>query len=395
MILAFGKALPEKIYNRIKHYLSVVLTIDESDNVSGYEIFDSFNKWVVNHRIEWLSRSFEVDMSKKIQSGQGFQIVWYDKALFFVTMSRRDPKGQNSFKTIGVYTIVTAKWNKSKLDKMVQESCTYNEHGQIEIHSSSEKYDYPKYIYDQKQLISSKVYDRMSQTFERFSKGRDYYDDLKIPYKETIMLYGPPGTGKTSLVRHLSAKWNMDLILMESSDLTPTSLARLARRSKQTGIKCVILLEDITSNSSLLKSDNNKKDSFGEIIYNGTLSRFLNTLDGANPLDNVIIVMTTNYIEKLESAIYRDGRVDHRICMEYMNFDEANEHVLEWSKDDPRGEYIKANSYKDALSANMIMKLKNLNKDSKENDRRLSVIVEDNNNFMQLFNNVNITTEEV
>ena len=51
MVITFGKSIPLAIYNRIKRYLSIVMTIDESDNVSGHDIFDSYNKWVIKHRI--------------------------------------------------------------------------------------------------------------------------------------------------------------------------------------------------------------------------------------------------------------------------------------------------------------------------------------------------------
>lgn len=394
MVITFGKSIPLAIYNRIKRYLSIVMTIDESDNVSGHDIFDSYNKWVIKHRIEWLSRSFEVDTRKKIQSGQGFQVVWYKNSLFFVTMQRREPKGQNSFKTIGFYTIVTAKWNRKKLDMMVQESCALKDYGQIHIHEGWNevcKYDYPKYIYDQKQLISTKVYDRISETFLRFNKGDEHYTNLKLPYKETIMLYGPPGTGKTSLIRHLSAVHNMNLILMESNSLSPSTIANISKKSKETGIKSVILLEDITSNTALLKSDKVEKDIYGETIYSASLSKFLNTLDGANPLDNIIIVMTTNHIEKLDDAVYRDGRVDHRICMDYMSFDDANKNIFQWKEDDERIKFIKDNLIVDKLSANAIMKIKNVDVTI---DKKLETIIEDNNNFMSLINKIHITPEE-
>ena len=83
----------------------------------------------------------------------------------------------------------------------------------------------------------------------------------------------------------------MNLILMESNSLSPSTIANISKKSKETGIKSVILLEDITSNTALLKSEKVEKDIYGETIYSASLSKFLNTLDGANPLDNIIIVM--------------------------------------------------------------------------------------------------------
>ncbi|VDQ07173.1 unnamed protein product [Trichobilharzia regenti] len=44
-----------------------------------------------------------------------------------------------------------------------------------------------------------------------------------------------------------------------------------------------------------------------------TLSGLLNALDGVTSTDGRIIFMTTNYIEKLDPALIRPGRVDMRV----------------------------------------------------------------------------------
>lgn len=41
-----------------------------------------------------------------------------------------------------------------------------------------------------------------------------------------------------------------------------------------------------------------------------TLSGILNTLDGIVSLDNKIIILTTNCIKNIDSALLRSGRVD-------------------------------------------------------------------------------------
>ena len=45
------------------------------------------------------------------------------------------------------------------------------------------------------------------------------------------------------------------------------------------------------------------------VAYN-EYSKFLNTLDGTNPLNNTILFMTTNRLDLLKPAVYRKGRVD-------------------------------------------------------------------------------------
>jgi len=52
------------------------------------------------------------------------------------------------------------------------------------------------------------------------------------------------------------------------------------------------------------------------------LSDILNIFDGVLELNNVILVMTTNHIEKLDPALIRYGRINMKICMDYMRIPE-------------------------------------------------------------------------
>ncbi|KAK0059800.1 mitochondrial chaperone BCS1-like isoform X3 [Biomphalaria pfeifferi] len=71
----------------------------------------------------------------------------------------------------------------------------------------------------------------------------------------------------------------------------------------------IILLEDI--DAAFVSRDVTKENS---IAYQGmgrlTLSGLLNALDGVASAEARILFMTTNYIERLDKALIRPGRVD-------------------------------------------------------------------------------------
>lgn len=46
-----------------------------------------------------------------------------------------------------------------------------------------------------------------------------------------------------------------------------------------------------------------------------TLSGLLNVLDGFSAPTGVLFVMTTNHVEKLDPALLRPGRIDHRLYL--------------------------------------------------------------------------------
>jgi chaperone BCS1 len=77
--------------------------------------------------------------------------------------------------------------------------------------------------------------------------------------------------------------------------------------------KAIILFEDIDclfDNLNREKSEDEKDDKSKIKI---TLSCILNILDGAYTPDDVIFILTTNHIDKLDDAIKRDGRADMKL----------------------------------------------------------------------------------
>jgi chaperone BCS1 len=58
-----------------------------------------------------------------------------------------------------------------------------------------------------------------------------------------------------------------------------------------------------------------------------TFSGLLNAIDGVIPLDDVLIIITTNHIEKLDQALLRPGRIDVVKEIGYATSTEASEYV--------------------------------------------------------------------
>jgi ATP-dependent 26S proteasome regulatory subunit len=65
------------------------------------------------------------------------------------------------------------------------------------------------------------------------------------------------------------------------------------------------------------KIDNNKV----------TLSCILNILDGSYTPEDVIFILTTNHIDKLDEAIRRDGRTDVKLEITRPNVDTINRYL--------------------------------------------------------------------
>ncbi|KAL9117412.1 MAG: hypothetical protein Q9187_006054 [Circinaria calcarea] len=165
---------------------------------------------------------------------------------------------------------------------------------------------------------------------------RRWYSNRGIPYRRGYLLCGPPGTGKTSLCFAVAGLLRLSIyvVSLNSRSLTEDSLASLFRYLPW---RCIVLLEDIDAAGLTNKRNDEPQDKIetsrdqvnkdttppvGAIspppVPSGiSLSAFLNIIDGVASGEGRILVMTTNHIERLDTALLRPGRVDMTIDFGY------------------------------------------------------------------------------
>ncbi|EAN96657.1 hypothetical protein C3747_277g5 [Trypanosoma cruzi] len=159
-----------------------------------------------------------------------------------------------------------------------------------------------------------------------------------FPHKLVLLLHGPPGTGKTSLVkaiaqhtgRHIfsiplsQVRTNQELISCMHDQLFEVCKNRQFWKVSLRPEKLIYLLEDADATSDFMlknKTKSTAKKSQGKqascppnkdaLTTKGLLEAFGGILDAPKR----IIVMTTNHIERLDSAIVRPGFVTMRLYM--------------------------------------------------------------------------------
>jgi len=121
------------------------------------------------------------------------------------------------------------------------------------------------------------------------------YREFKFLWKRGIFLYGPPGSGKTSTIELLSKRIvDMDGIVVHIDDPATAIMGLEAFRFVEKTRKLLLVIEDIDA-----------------ITANRSESALLNLLDGEFQTDNVVVVATSNYPEKLDKRIInRPSRFD-------------------------------------------------------------------------------------
>lgn len=162
---------------------------------------------------------------------------------------------------------------------------------------------------------------------------RKFYNRRGIPYRRGFLLHGPPGTGKTSLSLALAGRFGLELYLLHMPSVRDDSV--LEKLFTALPPRCLVLLEDIDAvgikrrtrksddDSSDDDDESSDKDDSDSDLDRGrsscTLSGLLNVLDGVASQEGRIVLMTSNFAEKLDKALVRPGRVDKMLYLGHIS----------------------------------------------------------------------------
>lgn len=159
-------------------------------------------------------------------------------------------------------------------------------------------------------VLDTGISDRILNDCQEFIRNPQWYGERGIPYRRGYLLYGPPGCGKSSFITALAGEIEFGICLLNLSDrgLTDDRLNHLLSVAPQ---QSIILLEDIDA-AFASREDTEKLKSAYEGLNRVTFSGLLNCLDGVASTEARIVFMTTNYIDRLDPALIRPGRVDFK-----------------------------------------------------------------------------------
>ncbi|QBJ02827.1 cell division protein [Pseudomonas phage Psa21] len=173
---------------------------------------------------------------------------------------------------------------------------------------------------DETLIIDPDVEQEFFGSLDWYINNEAWYRKRGRAYKHTVILHGPPGTGKTSLIKRAARKYKRDLHFLNLST-HGRSLAELVAKLQPGDILCIEDFDDVRSlhrrveTKTVGVTDGDDSKSPGALLMDCdiALSTFLNVLQGVVELDDIIIIMTTNHLEKIDPAVYRRSRVDKLI----------------------------------------------------------------------------------
>ncbi|PVI02372.1 ATP-dependent Zn protease [Periconia macrospinosa] len=164
---------------------------------------------------------------------------------------------------------------------------------------------------------------------ENFFDGQSTYQNLKVPWKRGIIYYGPPGNGKT-----ISIKAMMHALYQRGQDgsdklSVPTlyvrtlssfggpeySLRNIFAKARQEA-PCYLVFEDLDS-----------------IVSDNVRSYFLNEVDGLRSNDGILMVGSTNHLDRLDPGISkRPSRFDRKYYFPDPDYDQRVQYAQYWQQ---------------------------------------------------------------
>ena len=185
--------------------------------------------------------------------------------------------------------------------------------------------------FDKTPFYSSKTFDNICgkearevrSRVEFFLKNRDWYNSKGIPYTLGIMLSGVPGSGKTSILRAIANRTGRHIINVNFANIKTSEQMRALFTSEEISLQTpngpvnvnipinrrLYVLEEIDALGGIVldREENEQQHTIpGEL----NLADILTAFDGTVETPERMVVITSNYPDRLDRALIRPGRVD-------------------------------------------------------------------------------------
>ncbi|KAH7402880.1 ATP-dependent Zn protease [Pyrenochaeta sp. MPI-SDFR-AT-0127] len=256
---------------------------------------------------------------------------WKDQEAIVYIADGRD--GMSSWPIVTNHYILTNA--PHKVDELIKDATTWG----VELHNevwvfdggywqkSAQLFDSVKDSSWDDVILDEGMKKSLIADVENFFDGQDTYQKLKVPWKRGIIYYGPPGNGKT-----ISIKAMMHSLYQRGADedsriSVPTlyvrtlssyagpeySIQQIFSKAREQA-PCYLVFEDLDS-----------------IVNDSVRSYFLNEVDGLKSNDGILMVGSTNHLDRLDPGIAkRPSRFDRKYYFPNPSFDERVLYAKFW-----------------------------------------------------------------
>lgn len=346
MITGFGLASLGILSYWTKHVYSVLIRMVKYNFIAYVQIdstspdYETISKWFTINISKIPTRRLLVStakvygrLSETVETtytfAPGKHYYWYKRRLFFVNVIQsaehaNSERGAFYQMTIGTYgrSLDTIKSFISDVKNSVKnDKDTLSLYYPGSIHHAN-PWELVRVIYKRYRnslFISEGVFDKIYNEVRLFFTPETKADCIRkgIRYKRGYLLYGPPGTGKSSFIHVLSTELEMPIYYLSMKNMLNDKELFTYLRAVQP--KSLIVMEDIDACDLFIQREDDSGVKPSGKNSGISLAGLLNCLDGLLTPNEVVFVITTNYLDRMDRALIRKGRIDSIIHMGYMS----------------------------------------------------------------------------
>jgi chaperone BCS1 len=364
---SFAYTLPAKAWRWAVSRCTLSITLTSSE--AG---FGMLRDWLADHPYAKKARAVKMTYSAGagkfvLAPGHGSHLLWFDGPLW-VKYGRTNTKNEGISLQEEQYTVTMFALHHSKMERFMEELSAYQKKEVSSLVVYTWRGGYWHWFGSKRKRSLDTVYmpastkDAVIKAIKDFLAAEEWYAARGIPWRMGLMFEGGPGTGKTTLATALAGYFDKSLYSMNLASVgSDETLLHAFSSAQKNGI---ILIEDVdgfeaaqdrgnieietspagseqlpqemplefpewpTSDadqasfiSSFLsappvtaKRGTTKTQSPNQV----TISGLLNAIDGVAATEGRILIMTTNDISKLDPALLRSGRIDHKFTIGHL-----------------------------------------------------------------------------
>lgn len=318
------KSLPLIIWNKIKFYFTYKIYLDQND-----EVYNIFTQWFSENypsKFKNIEVRFNPNIGNNIESSSirkrwklwKFQyidsnFIFYNKRLLWISKKRKElESARDAFSRFHNSYEISGFFAKEAIEEICKEliakKVELEGNNPISIFATAQYGNFDKIktnpIKDFDNIFFKEKENYLTD-LDKFMSNKEFYKRRGINYKRTYLLYGRGGTGKSSVAGATAKYLDYDLYIFNINAIENDG--QFIQLISKVPSKSVIVFEDIDChiNDRDIKND--------EVSF----STLLNVMDGLYSPSDVIFILTTNKIEKLDEAFLRKGRVDLQLCLDY------------------------------------------------------------------------------
>ncbi|KAL1611880.1 hypothetical protein SLS60_000102 [Paraconiothyrium brasiliense] len=256
---------------------------------------------------------------------------WKDQELVLYVASGRD--GMGSYPDITNQYILTR--DTHKVDELIKEATLWAQELRNEVwvfdqgfwQKSHELWQSVQKSRWEDVILEEGMKKQIISDVEKFFDGQETYQNLKVPWKRGVIYYGPPGNGKTISIKAMmhslyqrgingNKKLSVPTLYVRtlSSFAGPEYSLRAIFQKARAVAPCYLVFEDLDS-----------------IVNDSVRSYFLNEVDGLKSNDGILMVGSTNHLDRLDPGISkRPSRFDRKYYFPDPDYEQRVQYAKYW-----------------------------------------------------------------